>query len=208
MLLGEWCGWMQRAYTADRNCADWSMARAPGPSDRWQMTYAERMRMVRTVCVSGFVLAVVSAGGVLAQGLNNQPYDFGGRGLGMSSAGKQAILSDQVLGIRPDNLIIGPGGVLLYADKGPGGSAIVYDWYQVPVPGYRGRGWRGNWNNAGYTNRLFYVERMSGSGATATALNTWTSMIGDDDSAFGDYLLPVGINTLDLLLWQVQSLSP
>lgn len=160
------------------------------------------------MCASGIVLAIASTGGALAQGLNSQPYDFGGRGLGMSSAGKQAILSDQVLGIRPDNLIIGPGGVLLYTDKGPSGSAIVYDWYQVPVPGYRGRGWQGNWSNPRNTTRLFYVERIGGAGGTAVALNTWTGMVGGEGTAFGNYLLPVGLNTLDLLLWQVQSLSP
>lgn len=155
------------------------------------------------------ILAVASASAMAAaQGLNNQPYSFGGNGLGMSAAGKQAILSDQVLGIRPDNLIVGPGGVLLYADQGPGGSAIVYDWYSVPVPGYRGRSWKGNWYRPGLPARMFFVERLSGAASTRAALAGWTSMIGDDDTGFADYLLPVGLNTLDLLLMQVYALSP
>lgn len=209
MLLDEWCVWGLRAYTTHRDCAVWSMVRARrAASDRWLMKHADPLRRIRALCASTIVVAMAAAGSALAQGLNNQPYNFGGGGLGMSSAGKQAILSDQVLGIRPDNLVIGPGGVLLYADKGPGDSAIVYDWYQVPVPGYRGRSWRGNWDNPRYMTRLFYVERIGGAGSTTVALNSWTGMIGDDGSAFGNYLLPVGLNTLDLLLWQVQSLSP
>jgi len=158
---------------------------------------------------AALVLGTGLAGAAMAQsgGLNNQPYSFGGRGLGMSAAGKQAILSNQVLGIRPENLLIGPGGVLLYAEPGPSGSAIVYDWYSVPVPGYRGRGWNGGAYSAS-SGRLFYVDRFDGAESTASALGGWTSIISGEDAAFAGYLLPAGLNTLDLLLWQVYTLSP
>lgn len=161
------------------------------------------------VCAAFCILATGQSGIARAQsgGLNNQPYNFGGKGLGMSYAGKQAILSNQVLGIRPDNLIIGPGGVLLYAEPGPSGSAIVYDWYNVPIPGYHGRGWRSGMYPAVPYRSLFFVESLNGADSTAAALG-WTGMIGGEEADVAGYLLPVGLNTLDLLVWQVYMLSP
>lgn len=154
-----------------------------------------------------FVFAAGWGGAVAAQGLNNQPYDFGGGGLGMSAAGKQAILSGQ-LGIRPENLLIGPGGVLFYAQRGPGGSPMVYEMYAAPVPTFYGSGWRNGWFGMRATQPLFFIDRPDGAMSTAASLNTWTGTVCGDDALFAGYLLPMGFNTLDLLMVQVYTLSP
>ena len=147
-------------------------------------------------------------GGAAAQGLNNAPYDFGGKGLGISPAGKQVILNEKLFGIRPDNITVGPDGSLLTTVRGPGDSAIVFDSSGTAVPGYMGRSWTGDAYNMRLFNRMSYLDRSEGQASTIAAMSGWTNMVGgsDDEFAFANYLLPSGLNTLDFLVWQVQTL--
>ncbi len=56
---------------------------------------------------------------------NNKPFNFpAAGGMGISTAGKQAILDQKLTGAAPDNLARGPDGVLVEIGRGPGGVAI------------------------------------------------------------------------------------
>ncbi|MFC4235842.1 hypothetical protein ACFOY8_11415 [Thalassospira xianhensis] len=71
---------------------------------------------------------------------NNKPYSFNTPtgSPGMSTAGRQAMLNDQLFDIRPRNMLRAENGDLLSIEKSKGGSAIVTDSSGNILPGYRG----------------------------------------------------------------------
>jgi len=69
--------------------------------------------------------ASLSLGGIAHAQQNNRPFNFpSAGGMGISSAGKQAILNQQLTGVAPDNLARDSDGVLVEVERGPGGIPI------------------------------------------------------------------------------------
>ena len=137
--------------------------------------------------VAGFLVFAVSlmlmATEASAQ-LNNKPFTFssGGSSLGMSAAGRQAILDKKLTGVTPDNIMRGPGGTLLTITSGPGNMAIATGQDGVVLQGYHGR--RGVvTGGAGLFNPFFYPHTGTGanypvsSQLTSNAIAGWTSMV-------------------------------
>lgn len=102
------------------------------------------LRIFMLVAVAA-VMTVPLIGKVYAQ-MNNRPYSFRNSpgGLGMSDAGRQAIINRKVFNETPENLMRGPDGLLLDVFKGPGNVVILRrEGGGGVVPGYRGRDFRG-----------------------------------------------------------------
>lgn len=79
------------------------------------------MRQVLFGTVTAFFLAFASTASAQLQ---DEPYGFAGGGPGLSTAGKQAILAEELTGATPDNLVR-RNGVLLNVTEGPDGVAIL-----------------------------------------------------------------------------------
>lgn len=79
------------------------------------------MRLAAISAVFGVFIA--TAGTATAQ-LQDEPYGFSGGGPGISTAGKQAILAEEITGATPDNLVR-RNGVLVDVTEGPDGVAVV-----------------------------------------------------------------------------------
>jgi hypothetical protein len=79
------------------------------------------MRVAAITTVFGLFLAFASTASAQLQ---DEPYGFSGGGPGLSTAGKQAILTEELTGATPDNLLR-RNGVLLDVTEGPDGVAIV-----------------------------------------------------------------------------------
>lgn len=147
------------------------------------------MKSLRISIVVAMSMALISvtAGFAYAQ-LNNKPYAFRNSpgGLGMSPAGKQAILNDKVLGRTPDNLVRGPDGYLLDVIKGPGNVVIVQREGQGGfIPGYRGTDFRDDHAEmqAGVYNLYFNDQSldrpryMYDNYQTAAIIGTWIASV-------------------------------
>lgn len=101
-----------------------------------------KVRSIMVALVGAFAMFHVAAAEAQQ---NNRAFSFNGSGggSGMSFGARQAIVNQQVLGITPNQLVTGPGGVLLNVQRGPGGSAIVSTLGGTVIPSFRG-GFRGS----------------------------------------------------------------
>ena len=115
--------------------------------------------------------------------MSNKPFSFGtvSKGVGMSTAGRQAIINRKLFGITPSVLLKSPDGRLLGVSKGPGPNAIVTSPSGEIIPGYRGRRSFVSWG-AGIHNPYF---AGIGAGDSSTGLasssgnsvDSWTSQV-------------------------------
>ncbi len=138
--------------------------------------------------VAGFLVFAVSMMLMSAEAsaqMNNKPFSFsngGGSSLGMSAAGRQAILNQQLTGATPDNIMRGPGGALLQITSGPSSMAIATGQDGVVLQGYHGRSGLLT-GGAGFFNPFFYPHTGQGmtynvaSQFTSNAIAGWTSMV-------------------------------
>lgn len=148
-------------------------------------------RHMKTIALAAAASFAVTLGAqsALAQ-LDNRPYQFrGGASVGMSDAGRQAILREELFGERPDNLVRGPGG-LLELREGPGNSAIVSERGGATIPGFRGRSLfnRGRGQEVGVFNAFFGPRRSAASSGgafysagfgTRASIAAWTDLVTD-----------------------------
>ena len=116
--------------------------------------------------------------------ISNKPFSFGAAGPGMSDAGRQAIINQKILGATPQVLLKDELGRPLGVTNGPGGIAIVTGPAGEPLPGYRGRGWKGSdpAKGAGVFNAFFARGRQDGPPMTAApttgqTVDAWTNTV-------------------------------
>ncbi len=115
-----------------------------------------RFRSVLTMAVAAMALFHVAA--AEAQ-LNNRPFSFGGGGgggIGISTAGRQALLNQQLFGSTPDNIFRSRFGTLLNVTRGDNGLAVVTTQGGAIIPQFRGRNQR--------RGGLFFESTSIGSG--------------------------------------------
>lgn len=126
-------------------------------------------------------LVALFATDAMAQ-MNNRPYSFGGGpSLGMSDAGKQAILQQKLDGSTPDNIRKSASG-LITITRGPGNNAIARGADGATIPGFKGTsravlGGVGIFNqyfrgSSGRSGTLSFASRH-----TSNAISGWTSMV-------------------------------
>ncbi len=138
------------------------------------------------------LLTVASSAYVANAQLNNKPFQFKNNidgGIGMSPAGKQAIIDYKNFGIKPDTLLKGTGGVLLNVTEGVGKSAIVtYQGSSEIIPSYRGTSYKGNNEamSAGAFNKYFAPSGSNGGSSytynpyyvsSSDTVSTWTTRV-------------------------------
>jgi hypothetical protein len=121
--------------------------------------------------------------------INNKPYAFPNSstgGVGMSQAGRQAILNQQIRNITPENLARGPSGELLDVIKGPHRSAFVtHTGTNAFIAGYRGTSYKGQNSDigVGVFNSFFTPRSSKSSGInfvqyhSGSLVNTWTARV-------------------------------
>jgi hypothetical protein len=83
------------------------------------------IHIVSIVLIAAFSLSIALPA---SSQINNKPYAFpnsSNGGVGMSQAGRQAILNQQIRNLTPGNLARGPSGELLDVIEGPHRSAFV-----------------------------------------------------------------------------------
>jgi hypothetical protein len=115
--------------------------------------------------------------------MSNKPFSFGSvtNGVGMSTAGRQAIINRKLFGITPSVLLKGPGGRLLGVTKGPGSNAIVTSPSGEIIPGYRGR--RSLIPQGAGIHNAYFAGIGSGDSTTGLAsssgnsVDSWTSQV-------------------------------
>ena len=126
--------------------------------------------------------------------ISNQPFSFGNGsdGLGMSDAGRQAIINQKILGATPEVLLKDQLGRPLGVTKGPSGIAIVTGPSGEQLPGYRGQGWKGSNSerSAGVFNAYFMRGRQDGPPITVAstsgqAVDAWTNAVQYGPAAYG-----------------------
>jgi hypothetical protein len=115
--------------------------------------------------------------------LSNKPFSFGSvtKGVGMSTAGKQAIINRKLFGSTPNVLLKSPDGRLLGVSKGPGPNAIVTSPSGEIIPGYRGRRSFVSWG-AGIHNPYFAGigsgDTLTGlAGSSGSTIDSWTGQV-------------------------------
>lgn len=141
------------------------------------------------------LLVVASSTFVANAQLNNKPFSFKGTpdgGVGISSAGKQAIINYENFNIKPGTILRGNGGALLNVTEGLGSSVIVTpQGSSTIIPSYSGTSWKGNNESAmsaGSFNAYFISGADSGSGSStilyspyyassSDTVSTWTSRV-------------------------------
>ncbi len=115
--------------------------------------------------------------------MNNRPFSFGGgASLGISNAGKQAILQEKLTGSTPDNIRKGLSG-LITITRGPGNNAIARGADGATIPGFKGTS-RAVSGGVGIFNPYFLGSSGRRSGTlsfasrhTSNAISGWTSMV-------------------------------
>lgn len=150
----------------------------------------------------------LTAAGAQSPGLSTQPFSFGSAasGLGISPAGKQAIFSEKLFGLRPEHMLRGPGGAFLVIGRGPSGIAIAYDASGQPI--FSGRKIWGGSGNALNQQSFFFVDPSQSSDSTSATLSTWTAMTDPSgEFTFANLLLPYDANPIDVWTWEVYALS-
>lgn len=145
--------------------------------------------------LAAFAFAATLADGAFAQ-MSNRPYAFPNTatgGVGMSEAGRQAVLNDRFFGETPNVLIRDAGGSLVDVRKGPNSTAIVSTPDGQFVPGFRGRSFRDG--SAGMTvgvfNAFFTPNRRGASRYLPTRVSSdesvtvWTARVVSDSAFVG-----------------------
>lgn len=123
--------------------------------------------------------------------MSTQPFSFGGSGLGMSAAGKAAIVNQQVNAIVPPVLLKDEFGRPLGVMPGPGGVPIVTGPSGELLPGYRGRGWKESElaMGAGVFNEFFVAGPKSSapyiSATSGHTVDAWTDAIYGAPRGYG-----------------------
>ncbi len=142
-----------------------------------------------SICLAA--IAALTSVEVQAQ-MSNKPFTFsapGTNGIGMSVAGRQAILGEHLTGATPSVLLRGSDGNLLNVERGPERIAIVTETSGAFLPGFR-RGFRGGSQGIGYGvfNSFFVPSARQNSTQTLYLLgiesnvpvDTWTTRIVSD----------------------------
>lgn len=123
------------------------------------------------------LVAALLAGGIALPAAAQQmkrPIELGAGGLGMSTAGKQAILNEQLRGETPDNLLKGPQGRLLEVREGGDGTAFVVEAAAPFLPGRRTFGLGGGLRGDGAGGSGIGVVLP---GSTGAAVAGWTRQV-------------------------------
>jgi hypothetical protein len=131
--------------------------------------------------------AIATAAPPAVAQLDNRPFQFrNSGGMGMSTAGRQAILEQELFDRTPDNLVR-RGGVLVDVVEGPGGEALVRSQARPFIPDARPSRNRGG-AAAGVFNAFFTLG--AGGGGTASyspaayrttgAVTSWTAAVVSD----------------------------
>lgn len=137
------------------------------------------------MAAAAFAAAFAAAAPAAAQ-LDNRPFQFsrsGNSGVGMSAAGRQAIIEQELFDRTPDNLLR-RNGVLVDVVEGPGGEALVRSQSGAFIPQSRATGFRAYGARVGVFNSFFFTGSRSGGTAvpaayrTAASLTGWTSAVG------------------------------
>jgi hypothetical protein len=126
--------------------------------------------------------------------MGTQPFSFGsgGSGLGISEAGKAAIINQKVLGLTPPVLLKDEFGRPLGVVQGPGGIPVVTGPAGELLPGYRGRGWKhSNAVAAGVFNEFFVTGPKSNApyiaGSTSGQMvDAWTDAVYGAPAGYGN----------------------
>jgi hypothetical protein len=126
--------------------------------------------------------------------MGTQPFSFGsgGSGLGISEAGKAAILNQKLLGLTPPVLLKDEFGRPLGVTQGPGGVPIVTGPAGELLPGYRGRGWKESElaMGAGVFNEFFVIGPKSSvpyiAATSGHTVNAWTDAVYGAPTGYGN----------------------
>tara|TARA_R110002124_G_scaffold233406_1_gene398670 strand:+ start:25302 stop:25823 length:522 start_codon:yes stop_codon:yes gene_type:complete len=126
--------------------------------------------------------------------INNKPYAFpnsSNGSVGMSQAGRQAILNQQIRNLTPENMARGPSGQLLDVIEGPHRSAFVSQTgTNAFIAGYKGTSYKGLNNDigVGVFNSFFSPIASKSSGVnfvqyhSGSLVNTWTARVVSGDA--------------------------
>lgn len=95
--------------------------------------------MNRILISAAVLYAAAFFPGVADAQMNNKPYSFGSGPIGISKAGRQAIIDQKLDGATPDNLFRDEFGNLQSATRGPNGVVILTDRAGVRDIGQAGR---------------------------------------------------------------------
>ncbi len=95
--------------------------------------------MNRILLSTAVLLAAVTFSGTAGAQMNNKPYSFGSGPIGISKAGRQAIIDQKLNGSTPDNLFRDGFGNLQSATRGPEGVPILTDRAGIQDVGRAGR---------------------------------------------------------------------
>lgn len=157
------------------------------------------------------------SGQAMAQ-LNNKPFQFKNAptGMGMSDAGKQAIINERLYDLTPRNIIRGLDGQLLSVEEGRGKSAFVrYDGTNTIIPSYKGSDFR-NENDAmrvGVFNGFFTQDSGRSSSYSSAAypsynsINTWTGRVAAAGTMMENMYPGPVLDVVDAWTGQVMVLS-
>lgn len=133
--------------------------------------------LVAGVCAGLFLLPVSAQ----AQ-MSSKPFSFNSPsgGAGMSIAGRQAIINQELFGLTPNVLLKSEDGRLLGLRKGPGNSAIVSSPSGEFLPGFRGRT-LGIDFAAGTFNEFFVADGVHSGfithSPTTATIDSWTGSV-------------------------------
>jgi len=140
-------------------------------------------RWTKLLLAGGLVIAGLLPTVAEAQ-MGSRPFAFRNSegSVGISTAGRQAIIDRKLFGLTPDVLLRDLDGSLLSVQRGPGHSAIVTDSAGAILPGYRGRGF--NDGSASGVFNAYFLGSSDGSypqyletSATRVAIDSWTSSV-------------------------------
>ncbi len=137
-----------------------------------------------TALTASFAAGMILFAGAADAQMSNRPFSFGspGGGLGMSLAGKQAIIDQKLFGSTPDNIMRGPGGQLLTVTPGPGDTAFATTRSGEILPVNPRRGFDKRLG-AGQFNSFFVefdglpYQAYSEYGSTRATISAWTGSV-------------------------------
>jgi hypothetical protein len=139
------------------------------------------IKSIFAVCL----LAAMSMAATSAEAqLNSRPFSFGsvvngpiaGSGsAGMSMAGRQAIINEELTGARPRAILVDPSGNILSIERGPGNIAIARETPNSVIPQYRGSGLGFGFSGSSpaYSGRAYTIG-----GNYNPSIDIWVSMVG------------------------------
>ena len=136
--------------------------------------------------------------------MSNRPFTFNAPGngsVGMSFAGRQAVLNDELFGATLDVLLRSPDGRLLVGPiEGSGRSAIVFSPSGESLPVFRRDFRNGRTGLSAGAFSAFFVPRsttssrrpITAAASADTLVNTWTARVLSDTGV--NYGLPSAVN--------------